>query len=465
MSDMYNFDKCKVGQIIEGKVLEVTDNRVLVDFGYFTEGIMYLNELTTKEVLSAKEVVSVGDTIKAKIKKMTDEEIFLSRLPIEREESLKDIKDIFNKRSFVDAVVKKDLKSALIVSLQGHDAVLPKSEIDVDAEFDAETLINKTIKVKIIELETRGKARIVVSRKAVQLFELYQERIANFKSIELGATYEGEITRVEGYGVLVTANNYQGLVPLREISHLPINNIQEEIKVGDKVNVKVININEDKLQILYSIKRLLLKPWEVAEQEINEGDVIEGTIVRTTDFGAFVNVFPLVDGLLHVSEYSHNPNVNMFDVVEVGQKIEVKVLSMDLNRERLSLSVKALKEDPWKSCGLKRYDIVQMTVIGYDNNDAVVEFMEDVVGFLPKNQISSEKRVSNASDELPIGKVIDVKVTDFDAFNHRLSVSIRRILEDEERQEYKKVLKEQDKMKNDTLGDILGDKLRQILDK
>lgn len=465
MNEMYDFKKFRVGQTIEGEVVQVDDNEVSVYFNYFTEGTIYLNELTLKkDVSKAYDLYKVGDKITAVIKKMTDEEIFLSRIPIEREENLKKIKNKFDHKTLVKATVKEDKKTVLVVTLYGVEAIMPKSEVDVDNDFDGSTLMNQEIKVKIIECDLKGKRpRIVVSRKAVQLQELYKERIANYNQIELGASYEGEVVRVENYGVLVVANNYQGLVPAREISHLPFDNINDVIKVGDKVNVKVMEKDEQKLQVLYSIRALLLKPWDILDQEVNAGDVIEGTIVRTTDFGAFINVAPQVDGLLHVSEYSYNPNINMFDEIEEGQKVKVKVLSLDRNRERLSLSVKALKEDPWKAANIKRFDIVDVTVVGFENNDAVIEYTEDVVGILPRNQISSEKRITSAQDELQVGQTVQVKVTEFDPANRRFAGSIRRIKEDAERREFQKFMQTQDEVKNDTLGDIFGEKLKSVL--
>jgi small subunit ribosomal protein S1 len=467
MNQMYDFKKIKVGQTIEGTVLRVDANEVVVDFGYITEGTMYLNQLTTKNVQSAKEIVKEGDPITAVIRKINhgdEEQVLLSRIPIEMEENIERIREAQKAREFVTVKVTEDKKNVLIVKLFGVEGIMPKSEVDVDQSFDAATLVGKEVTVKIIELsrDRRGQ-RLVVSRKAVQLKDLYEERVKNFEAIELDASYEGEVVRIEPYGVLVVANNYQGLVPYREISHLPFKDITDVLNVGDKVNVKVMDKNESKLQVVYSIKALLLKPWQVLDKELNVGDEIEGEVVRLTDFGAFVNIAPLVDGLLHVSEYSHNPFVNLLDEVKEGQTIKTRVLSIDANRERLSLSVKALKENPWTTCGLKRFDIVPVKVVGFTEQDAIVEFVEDVQGILPRNQISSEKRVNNANDELNVGQEVQVKVTEFDANNKVLNVSIRRIKEDEERQEFKKFMKEQENMKNDTLGDLLGEQLREVL--
>lgn len=456
------------GQIVEGEVVIVTDEYCLVNFGAFTEGTIYLNELTYEKVNSAKEVVKVGDRIKAKINKISemDGEILLSRLPLEAEERFETLRKTYKAGTYVTAHVVEDKKSVLLVKVNGLEGIMPKNEVDPNENFDANSLLNKDIQVKLMEVKKENnRMRIVVSRKAVILHQQYEERLANFNEIEVGAVYEGVVTRIEKYGVIVVANNYQGLVPYREISHLPFNDISECVNVGDKVQVKVLEKDEKKLQVLYSIKELLLKPWEILEKEVKEGDVIEGTVVRMTDFGAFVNIMPKVDGLLHVNEYSHNPNVSLFDEVEIGQKLQVKVLKIDKNRERLSLSVKALTPNPWERPELAPYAILKVKVIGFKKEDAIIEYVPGVEGILPKQQISADKRITNASDELSIGQEIDVKVIEFDREQKVLVGSIRRIKEDAERAEFRKYMKEQENIKLDTLGDLLGDKLKEVLKK
>ncbi len=461
---IYNIKKFRVGQIIEGEVIHVTDNEVLVDFQYATEGKIYLNQLTLKDVDSAKEMYQVGDKIKAKINKLTDEEALLSRIGIEMEQNIQKLKNKYRHKNTVSGKVVKSQKSVFIVNIYGVDCIMPKNEVDVDANFDGESLLDQTIKVKIIDMKkNRRGMKIVVSRRAVIAHEHFKEKLKNYKAIEKDAVYEGEVVRVERYGLLVVAHNYQGLVPLREISHLPFENVSEVAKIGDKVNVKVIDKNDDKLQVLYSMKALLPKPWEVVGQNVKEGDVIEGTIVRITDFGAFINVYPHVDGLLHKSEYSYDPNVNMFDHIEEGQKIKVKVLRIDPNNEKLSLSVSALKDNPWFTCGLKQYDIVEMEVVGFEGNDAIVSYVEDIKGFLPRNHVTGEKRITSAEDELHIGQKVKVKVLEFNPKEQKLVVSIRRIKEDAERKEYLKYMKEQEQVKQNTLGDMFGDKLKDLL--
>lgn len=461
--EMYNIKKFRVGQIVEGEVIDVTDNEILVDFDYATEGRIYLDKLTLKDVKSAKEMYKKGDKIKAKINKLTDEVALLSRIEIEMKQNYQKLETKYQNKSIVSGKVTKAQKNVYIVNIFGIDCIMPKNEVDVDANFDGDSLIDKTIKVKIIDIKKeRRNVKVVVSRRAVIAENIFKEKVKNYQNIEKDAIYEGEVVRVERYGILVLAHNYQGLVPLREISHLPFKDVSEVAKIGDKVNVKVIDKNDSKLQVLYSIKALLPKPWEIVGENIKEGDVIEGEVVRITDFGAFVNIYPTVDGLLHKNEFSYNPNVNMFDHITVGQKIKVKVNHLDVNHEKLSLSVKALKENPWLTCGLKQYDIVEMTVKDFVDNDAIVTYVEDVEGILPRNQVT-DKKITKAEDELTIGQKINVKVIDFNPENQKLVVSIRKIKEDAERNEYIKYMKEQNEIKNDTLGDIFGDKLKELL--
>lgn len=462
--EMYNIKKFRVGQIVEGEVVSVTDNEVLVDFQYATEGKIYLDKLTLDNVGSAKEIYKVGDKITAKISKLTDEMALLSRLDIEIKQNFQKLEKKYHNKNLVSGKVIKSLKNAYIVNMYGIDCLMPKNEVDVDANFDGDSLLDKTIKVKIIDIKQDRKGnKVIVSRRAVIAQEIFKEKLRNYQAIEKDAIYEGEVVRVERYGLLVMAHNYQGLVPVREISHLPFQDISEVAKIGDKVNVKVIDKNDEKLQVLFSIKELLPKPWEIVGQNIKEGDIIEGTVVRITDFGAFVNIYPLVDGLLHKNEFSYNPYVNMFDHIKENQKIKVKVLRLDVNHEKLSLSVRAMKDNPWYTCGLNQYDIVDMTVTGFTGDDAYVTYVEDVVGILPRNQVTSEKRITKAEDELTLNQTVKVKVLEYNPEERKLSVSIRRIKEDAERKDYLEYMKEQNQIKNDTLGDIFGDKLKGLL--
>lgn len=464
----YTFKNYRKGQIIEGEVVAVTDNEVSVDFGYFTEGTIYLNNLTLKDVNSAKDVVKVGDRIKAKINQIKEDQILLSRIPLEKEENLKELQERYADNPYITVNVTKSLDNVLIINYKGIEGIMPKSEVDVDRTFDAESLVGQEVEAKIIELKQqrrRNRVRFVVSRRAIQREQLHQERVKLYEAIELDAVYEGEVVRIENYGALVVANGYQGLVPVREISHVPFENVSDELEVGQKVNVKVIEKDDKKLQVLYSIKALLLKPWEVVEQEIKPGDVIEGKVVRIVDFGAFVNIAPLVDGLLHVSEYSHNPYVNLHDELEEGQTLNVKVLDLDANRERLGLTVKGLKPNQWFESGIKRFDIVKAKVIDFQDGDAIVEVAEDVWGVLPKHQVSSERRVTDASEVLNVGDEIDVKVIEFDPRRKHLVASIRRIKEDEIREEVRKFMHEQEEeAESNTLGDLFGDKLQEVKD-
>lgn len=463
--DNYMIRNYRKGQIIEGEVVAVTDNEVSVDFGYYTEGTIPLHNLTLQEISSARDFVQLGDRIQAVISQIQEDQILLTRIPLELEANVKELQDQYKTNPYITVRVTASDDRVLHIRYKGIQGILPKSEVDVDDSFDPETLIGKEIEVKILELKRQkrqNRVRFVVSRKAIQREKMHAERLKRYEAIELGAVYEGEVVRLEDYGALVIAQGYQGLVPYREISHLPFNHVSEVLQVGQKVNVKVIEKDDKKLHVLYSIKALLPKPWEVAAQNIKPGDVIEGTVARIVDFGAFITVAPLVDGLLHVNEYSHNPFIKLHDELKEGQTIQVKVLDIDANRERLGLSVKALKPNPWTTSGIKRFDIMKGKVVGFRDGDVIVEVAEDVWGILPKNQISRSRRITDASEVLHVEDEVNVKVIEFDPRRKHLMVSIRRIEEDQERAEVRKFLQQQSEMDRTTLGDLIGDKLQEV---
>ncbi|ERJ12801.1 S1 RNA-binding domain-containing protein [Haloplasma contractile] len=463
----FEMNTIKTGQVVEGEVVSVTDSEVLVDIRTFTEGLIYLNELTLKNVDSCHDIVSEGDIIKAMVKKIDEEEILLSRKILDEREMVDELYKHYRNKDRLTGKVVKEVKSGLIVRINGIDCYMHNKEADLDTDFDPVSLMNQEVTVRIVDFNKRkNRTRIKVSRTIVIKEDNFKAKQAAFNALEVGGLYEGIVDRVEKYGALVVANDFRGLVPNNELSHLPFKKTEDVINEGDTVNVKVIDKDENRMRATYSVKALLPKPWDIANNELNEGDVIKGKVVRITDFGAFVNVLPLVDGLLHKNEVSYNPNVEFKDVLEEGQEIEVKVLNIDRNRERLSLSLRALKDNPWETTDLKPGKIVDVTVTDITDVGAEVLYTEDIVGFLHKNQISAEKRVHRVEDELTVGDQVQVKVTRFNPRDRNLQVSIRRIKEDAERKEYENFMKKQEsEQQNVTVGDLFGDKLKDLIKK
>lgn len=539
---MANFDLPAVNDVIEGEVVRVTNQEVTVDIHGATEGTIYLNELTLDKVDSAKDVVKIGDKIKAMIKKVDDEQILLSRRALLEYERFQELKMAFEKGETLVAKVERVVKGGLIVNI-GLEAFLPANMIDVKYVSDLNQYVSQEIPVRIVEFNARNR-KIKVSRKMVIAEQLKAARDEQFSTLALGEIVEGEVVRIEKYGAFVRFGSLEGLVHISEISHLPVANVEDALTVGQKVSAKVIKIDGTKLQL--SIKATLMTPFEQFASTHQVGDVLDGQVVRLMDFGAFVEVAAGVEGLVHLSELSWDHKAKLDEVVSEGQTVRVRILSMDNKNHRLALSIKQVEQDPWVAFGhqvgdvikgqvtnvtdlgafikvapyieglchyteaswnpqmklasmvapmdevevkiisldakkhrlglslrqvksnpwesvtFKTLDVVKGTVVATNDRGAFVAVEEDVVGFLPMNQIT-EKRISRVEDVLTVGQEIEVKVTRFEPKQFKLELSIRRIVEDAEREEFNNYMQKQEAMENETLGDLFGDALKNLL--
>lgn len=539
---MENFDLPSVNDVIKGEVVRVTNQEVTVDIHGATEGTIYLNELALEKIESAKDVVKVGDIIKAMIKKVDDEQILLSRRALLEYQRFQELKDAFEKGETLEAKVERAVKGGLIVNI-GMEAFLPANMIDVKYVSDLEQYVGQTIQVRIVEFNVRNR-KIKVSRKIVVAEQLKMVREEQFSTLAVGEVVEGTVVRIEKYGAFVRFGALEGLVHISEISHLPVEKVEDVLAIDQGVKAKVIKVEGTKLQL--SIKAVLPTPFEVFVSTHQVGDVLEGEVVRLMDFGAFVEVAQGVEGLVHLSElswdhkakledvvsegkrvsvrilsvdhenhrlalsikkveedpwvvFSHqvgdvikgsvtnitdlgafikvapyieglchytetswNPNVKLASLVNVGDEVEVKIISLDAKKHRLGLSLRQVKSNPWTEVSFKVGDVVTGTVDSTNDRGAFIVVCEDVVGFLPMNQIT-EKRITRVEDALTIGQEVDVKVLRFEPNQFKLELSIRRIKEDAEREEYNKYMEQQEKVENETLGDLFGEALKNLL--
>ena len=539
---MENFDLPSVNDVIEGEVVRVTNQEVTIDIQGATEGTIYLNELSLEKVESAKDIVKIGDKIKAMVKKVDDEQILLSRRALLEYERFQELKEAFEKGEKLEATVERAVKGGLIVNI-GMEAFLPANMIDVKYVSDLESFVGQTIEVQIVELNVRNK-KIKVSRKLGVAEQLTVARDEQFSTLAVGDLVAGTVVRIEKYGAFVRFGALEGLVHISEISHLPVAKVEDALTVGQTVKAKVIKVEGTKLQL--SIKAVLPTPFEVFVSTHQVGDVLEGEVVRLMDFGAFVEVAqgveglvhlselswdhkakledivsegkrvsvrllaidhenrrlalsikkveddpwvvfphqvgdvvkgsittitdlgafikvaPYIEGLCHYTEASWNPNVSLASLVNVGDEVEVKIISLDAKKHRLGLSLRQVKSNPWKELSIKAGDVITGTVQSANDKGAFIAINEDVVGFLPMNQIV-EKRITRVEDALSIGQEVDVKVMRFEPNQFKLELSIRRIKEDAEREEYNKYMQQQEQVENETLGDLFGEALKNLL--
>ena len=232
------------------------------------------------------------------------------------------------------------------------------------------------------------------------------------------------------------------------------------VSEGQKVQVRIILLDKKHNRIGLSLKKVEQDPWQTFSHKV--GDVICGTVTNMTDLGAFIKVAPYIEGLCHFTEASWNPNKKLASLVSVNEEVEVKIISLDVKKHRLGLSLRAVKENPWNTVTLKVGDVITGKVESMNDRGAFVTIEEDVIGFLPANQIT-EKRINRVEDVLSVGEVVEVKVMRFEPKQAKLELSIRRIKEDAEREEFNKYMKEQEQAETETLGDLFGDALKNLL--
>lgn len=358
----------KEGDKVTGEVQQVEDKQVVVHInGGKYNGIIPISQLSTHHIEKPNEVVKEGDEIEAYVTKIEfDEEndsgaYILSKRQLETEQSYDYLQEKLDNNEVIEAKVTEVVKGGLVVDV-GQRGFVPASLISTDFIEDFSDFEGQTIKIKVEELDPENN-RVILSRKAVEQAENEVKKASLLDSLNAGDVIEGTVARLTNFGAFVDIGGVDGLVHVSELSHQHVQSPEEVVSVGDKVNVKVKSVEKDTERISLSIKDTLPTPFAQIKGQFHENDVIEGTVVRLANFGAFVEIAPGVQGLVHISEIDHKHIGTPGEVLEPGQQVSVKILSIDEENERVSLSIKAT---------LPNEDVVESdasTTQSYLNND------------------------------------------------------------------------------------------------
>jgi small subunit ribosomal protein S1 len=452
----FNMTKVRVGKVVTGKVFHVTDDLAYVDIQAFADGIIYKEGLSLdKSVQSCKDVLKEGDELTFKINKIDHENqrILLSRLDMLRQEKrLKFDEMADNER--ISVKVKKVTKGGLVCVHDGIEVFMPLSQIDVK-RVNAEDFKNKTLECVVIENTER---KVIVSRKLVQQADLRKAKKEAFDAVEVGSVHTGTVTSIMPYGAFVSLGDVEGLLHVSQISHKRIKDPKEVLNSGDTIEVKVIK--KEKGRISLSAKALLPTPWESFLKDHKIGDEVEGTIVRKMKNAMLIEVAEGVVGILNSKDYSWNPRENFAGEVQVGDKVTVKILSIDEKRHKMSLSRKHLTYNPWSDVSVKKGEEVSGTIVELQSNGALVQ-VQGVNAFLPISEISDE-RINQVSDVLKIDQVINALVLEVDKRNWRMKVSIKALANKKEREMFDKYKEAEENVKAQTLGELFADKFKEI---
>ncbi len=334
------------GDIIKGIVIEVHDDDVMVDVGGKSEGIIPLREMSVKDVSSAKLLATVGEEIEVLVLKWDDDgTILLSKKKVDSKRAMDKLEDTFNEGGLIEGTIVSSVKGGLLVDV-GVIAFLPASHVDDGYVKNLDEYIGKTYTFKIIEFNRNKKrgSQIVLSRKQLVEAEKSKARDEFWSNIEEGQVITGRIKRLVDYGAFIDLGGFEGLLHVSEIDHVRIDHPSAVFQEGDEIEVYILALDREKQRVSLSRKKLLKSPWEIVMEKYSEGDIVDGKVVRIAPFGAFVEIEPGVDGLVHISQLANYRVEKPQDVVAVNQIIKVKVLSIDKDEKRIGLSLKEAGE-------------------------------------------------------------------------------------------------------------------------
>ncbi len=346
-AEMAEYETPGRGDVIKGTIVQVLDDEVMVDVGGKSEGIVPLRELSLTPVDSAKEFVQVGDEIEVMILKWDDDgTILLSKKRVDSKKVLDELEDVFEKGETVQGTVKDIVKGGLIVDV-GVVGFLPASHVEDGYVKNLDDYKDKTFDFKIIEFNRnkRRGSQVVLSRRELVLAEKQQQKQEFWSNIEEGQTRPGKVKRIVDYGAFIDLGGYEGLLHVSELDHKRVEHPADVLQEGEELEVYVLGVDGEKERVSLSRKKLLKSPWEIAVETYSEGDIVDGTIVRIAPFGAFVELDPGVDGLVHISQLADYRVEKPEDVVSVNQQVKVKILSVDANEKRIGLSIREAQRD------------------------------------------------------------------------------------------------------------------------
>ncbi|WJX06725.1 30S ribosomal protein S1 [Bacillus cereus] len=359
----------QVGDVVTGSVTKVEEKQVLVNVGYKTDGVIPISELANVHIEKASDVVELDQTLELKIIKLEEDDLVLSKRAVDAEKAWVELQEKFTSGHVFDVTVKDIVNGGLVVDL-GVRGFIPASLVEVHYVEDFTDYKGKTLAVKIVELD-REKNRVILSHKAVVELELDSKKKEAISSLKEGDVVEGTVQRLTDFGAFVNVGGVDGLVHISQISHEHVEQPSEVLEQGQKVKVKVLSVDADTQRISLSIKAAQPGPWENVAGEIKAGDIREGVVKRLVTFGAFVEILPGVEGLVHVSQIANRHVKNPNEVLEMGQEVKVKVLEVHVAEKRISLSIKEALEENNVTEDYSQYE---------PNADSATFQLSDIIG-------------------------------------------------------------------------------------
>ena len=418
-------NKIQEHQVVEGTVISVDKKEVVVNIGYKSDGIIPASEFRYNPELKA------GDKVEVYVENQEDKrgQLVLSHKKARLQKSWENINKALENDEVIQGYIKSRTKGGMIVDVFGIEAFLPGSQIDVHPIRDYDVFVGKTMEFKVVKINQEFR-NVVVSHKALIEAELEAQRKEIISHLEKGQILEGTVKNITSYGVFVDLGGVDGLVHITDLSWGRVSDPHEVVALDQKINVVILDFDEEKKRIALGLKQLTQHPWDSLDAELKVGDHVKGKVVVMADYGAFVEIQPGVEGLIHVSEMSWSQHLRSAqEFMKVGDEVEAVILTLDRDERKMSLGIKQLKEDPWEAIEVK-YPVGSKhtaKVRNFTNFGIFVELEEGVDGLIHISDLSWTKKVKHPSEFTSQGSEIEVVVLEIDKENRRLSLGHKQL--------------------------------------
>ena len=413
--------------VTEGTVIALNKREVVVNIGYKSDGIIPFNEFRYNPDLK------VGDVVEVFIENQEDKkgQLLLSHRKARAAKSWDRVNEALENDEIIKGYIKCRTKGGMIVDVFGIEAFLPGSQIDVKPIRDYDVFVGKTMEFKVVKINQEFK-NVVVSHKALIEAELEQQKKDIIAKLEKGQVLEGTVKNITSYGVFIDLGGVDGLIHITDLSWGRVNHPEEIVALDQKLNVVILDFDDEKKRIALGLKQLQPHPWDALDAELKVGDTVKGKVVVMADYGAFVEIAAGVEGLIHVSEMSWSQHLRSAqDFMKVGDEVESVVLTLDRDERKMSLGIKQLKADPWEKIE-ETYPIASKhtaKVRNFTNFGVFVELEEGVDGLIHISDLSWTKKIKHPSEFTQIGSEIEVQVLEIDKENRRLSLGHKQLEE------------------------------------
>jgi len=418
-------NKVSEHQVVDGTVISVDKKEVVVNIGYKSDGIIPASEFRYNPDLKA------GDTVEVYVENAEDKkgQLVLSHKKARMSKSWERVNAALEAQEVIQGYIKCRTKGGMIVDVFGIEAFLPGSQIDVHPIRDYDQFVGKTMEFKVVKINQEFR-NVVVSHKALIEAELEAQKKEIIGKLEKGQILEGIVKNITSYGVFVDLGGVDGLIHITDLSWGRVDDPHKVVELDQKINVVILDFDDEKKRIALGLKQLTPHPWDALDADLKVGDHVKGKVVVIADYGAFVEIQPGVEGLIHVSEMSWSQHLRSAqEFLKVGDEIEAVILTLDRDERKMSLGIKQLKEDPWEAIEVK-YPVGSKhtaKVRNFTNFGVFVELEEGVDGLIHISDLSWTKKVKHPSEFTQVGAQIDVIVLDIDKENRRLSLGHKQL--------------------------------------